>query len=60
MTISKSIWQEGMTKSEKERDNFEMFNSDHNVEFWQEGIAFSLWQINKTLERLIKTIKEKA
>jgi|LakMenE01Jun11ns_1017448.scaffolds.fasta_scaffold9595508_3 hypothetical protein len=60
MTISKSIWQEGMTKAEKERDNFETFNSDHNIEFWQEGMAFSLWQINNSLEKLIKIIKEKA
>jgi hypothetical protein len=58
--MNKSIWQEGMTKGEKERDDFETFNSDRNIEFWQEGMAYNLWQINKTLEKLIKVIKEKA
>ena len=49
-----------LTKGEKEREEFMEWSMDRDIEDSQFGMAFSLWQINKNLEKLIKTIKEKA
>jgi len=49
-----------LTKGEKEREEFMEWSMDRDIEDSQFSIAYSLWQINKTLERLIKATKEKA
>jgi len=48
------------TKGERESDEYYDWSSSRDIQDSQHSIAFSLWQINKTLERLIKVTKEKA
>ena len=48
-----------MSVGEREREVFDEWAYERNIEFWQESISFSLWQINKSLEKLVKATKEK-
>jgi hypothetical protein len=48
-----------MSAGEREREVFNDWGFERDLDYWQESIAFSLWQINKSLEKLTKTIKEK-
>jgi hypothetical protein len=49
-----------LTKGEKEREDFMTWSMDRDIEDSQFSIAYSLWQINSSLEKLIKIVKEKA
>ena len=48
-----------MSAGERERELFDEWSYERNIEFWQESVAFSLWQINKSLDKLTKAVKEK-
>ncbi len=48
-----------LTKGEKEREDFMQWSMDRDIEDSQFSMALSLWQINNSLEKLIKVIKEK-
>ena len=48
------------TKGEREIDEYYEWSYSRDIQDSQHSIAFILWQINKTLEKLIKTTKEKA
>jgi hypothetical protein len=48
-----------LTKGEKEREDFMQWSMDRDIEDSQFSIAFSLWQINNSLEKLVKATKEK-
>jgi hypothetical protein len=49
-----------LTKGEKENEEYWDWAISRDIQDNQHSIAFNLWQINKTLERLIKATKEKA
>ena len=49
-----------LTKGEKESEEYYDWIMSRDIQDNQHCIAFNLWQINKTLERLIKVTKEKA
>ena len=49
-----------MTNVEREREKFHDWTVECEMYNVQDSISFSLWQINKTLEKLIKVTKEKA
>jgi hypothetical protein len=48
-----------MSLGEREQELFNEWRYERNIESWEEGIMFSLWQINKSLEKLVKATKEK-
>jgi hypothetical protein len=46
-------------KGEKEFELFSEWMSARNLDSWEEGLMFNLWQINNSLEKLVKVTKEK-
>jgi hypothetical protein len=49
-----------MINIEKEREKFHDWTSECEMYNTDDSIAFSLWQINNSLEKLVKATKEKA
>ena len=47
------------TKAELEDERYDAWSQEHYLDSFESSLAFSMWQINNTLEKLIKTIKEK-
>jgi hypothetical protein len=50
---------EAMTQAEREREEFDRFRDNRDIDYWQEGIFYSLWQINQSLEKLIRVMDKK-
>ena len=48
-----------MTKAEIERDQFDDFRTDRDIDSWEEGIFYSLWKISKSLEQIAYTLNKK-
>jgi hypothetical protein len=46
-----------MDKYEKEREAFDEFRFNTDIDSWEEGIFYSLWKINRSLENLTKEVK---
>ena len=48
---------EAMNRYEKEKEIFDDFRSNSDLDSWEEAMFYSLWKINRSLENLTKEIK---
>jgi hypothetical protein len=47
-----------MTNYEKEREIFDEFRFNSDIDSWEEGIFYSLWKIDRSIEKLTKEMKK--
>lgn len=47
-----------MSKYEKEKEIFDEFRSNSDLDSWEEAMFYCLWKIDRSIEKLTKEIKE--
>ena len=52
------VRRKAMNNYEKEREIFDEFRFNSDIDSWEEGIFYSLWKIDRSIEKLTKEMKK--
>ena len=48
-----------MNKAQRERENFDEFRFDRDIDSPEEGMFYCMWEIKKSLEQIAHTLSKK-